>query len=227
MKKMNKQISAILLTLVVLINVFLMAGCADKNREYDENEVYEAAKKLIPESVILNEIYYGYGISADLSSTKFSGIYYEADVASMKKYDIYSTEQMKERTRKCFSSEYSNIIINTKLSSVFDEDDDAPISLVRYYQDTVDTEIMMVNKDAVVILKDKLEYEYETLKVLYSKGEEVYVSLFVTVTDDETEKSQRKEIEVALIEENGEWRINSPTYTTYFDRTDYDDLQNK
>ena len=211
--------------LVVIFSVFSIVGCGEKNREYDENEVLEAAKNLIPKSVILNELFYGYGISPDLSSTKFSGVYYEAEYMSQKKFGIETVNEMKDMVRECFSSDYSDLIISTKLSSILDENG-TPIALVRYYQDPTDTEIIMVNKDAVIDLKDKLEYLYDTLSVTESRGEEVFVTLDVKITTDD-KKEQTRTVNIALIEENGEWKINSPTYTTYFDRDKYDDLQNK
>lgn len=225
MKMMNKKISSFLLILVVIFNVFLCVSCAEKNREYDENKVLEVAKELIPKSVLLNELFYGYGIAPDLSSTKFNGVYYEADYISVLDFGIKSVDEMKTLTRECFSFEYSELIIRTKLSSIMDENG-TPISLVRYYQDTADTDVIMVNKDTDIFLKDKLEYDYNSIKVTHSKGEEVFVTIGVKVTNDEG-KVQNKTLEVALIEESDGWRINSPTYTTYFDRSAYDDLENK
>ena len=222
---MSKRILSFLLILVVFFTVLSIVGCGEKNREYDENEVLEASRNLIPKSVILNELFYGYGIAADLSSTKFNGVYYEADFISQDKFKINSVDEMKSKIKECFSSDYSNLIISTKLSSILDENG-TPIALVRYYQDPTDTEIIMVNKDASVDLKDKLEYLYDSLRVVESRGQEVFVAIDVKITTED-KKEQTRTVEVALIEENGEWKINSPTYTTYFDRDKYDDLQNK
>ena len=221
---MNKKITSFLIIIVVIFNIFIAVGCADKNREYDEKEVYDAAIDLIPKTVVLNELFYGYGIIADTSSTKFSGVYYEAEYMSQKKFGIDSVEKMKEMTRACFSSKEADGLISTKLSSILDENG-TPIALVRYYQDPVDTDVIMVNSEAVIYLKDKLVYKYDTLAVTHSVGENVYVKLDVDITTEDG-KEQTRTIEVALIEEKGEWRINSPTYTTYFDRDKYEDLQN-
>lgn len=222
---MSKKILSFLLTLIVIFGLLSITSCGEKNREYDETEVFEAAKKLIPKSVVMNELFYGYGISADLSSLKFNGVYYEADFISQNKFGIESVEEMKTLVKECFSSDYSDLIISTKLSSILDENG-TPIALVRYYQDPTDTEIIMVNKDAEIYLKDNLEYLYDTLTVVESRGQEVFVKLDVKIVTDD-KKEQIRTIEVALIEENGEWKINSPTYTTYFDNDKYDDLQNK
>ena len=46
----------------------------------------------------------------------------------------------------------------------------------------------------------------------------------VKVTNNEN-KSQTKIVSFSMIEEQDGWRINSPTYVSYFDRTDYDNMQ--
>ena len=120
-----------------------------------------------------------------------------------------------------------NLLIDTKLSSVKD-DEGVIVSYVRYYQkyNALDgsEECIMVDSEATVLIDDELEYDYNSLYVSHSEGEEVIVKISVTVTDADG-NSQKKELEISLIEEADGWRINSPTYTTYFDRTQYDDLQ--
>ena len=52
-----KRILSVILILVLLVSV---SGCGgESNREYDEAEVIREAKRLIPLSAVLNEIYYG------------------------------------------------------------------------------------------------------------------------------------------------------------------------
>ena len=82
----------------------------------------------------------------------------------------------------------------------------------------------MVDKNAAVLLKDEISYDYSSLRISHSEGQEVIAYLNVTVTNSDG-KSQTKEISIRFIEESDGWRINSPTYTTYFDRTDYDNMQ--
>ena len=109
------------------------------------------------------------------------------------------------------------------------------IAHARYYQkyNAIDDsteyaeECIMVDSEAEVLLDDKIVYDYDTLTVSHAKGDLVFVNITVTVTDSEGEKSQTKELSISLIEEADGWRINSPTYTTYFDRTQYDDIQDK
>ena len=82
----------------------------------------------------------------------------------------------------------------------------------------------MVYKNAIVYLTDTVLYDYSSLRVSRVKGDEVFVSISVTVSTDDG-KVQTKDIEISLLEEESGWRINSPTYARYFDRQQYEDLQ--
>ena len=221
------KIKAFLLTLVVILGILTTSGCGEKNREYVEEEVKRAANELILKSELLNELYYGYGIAYDDNKSEADGRYYKASLLSANEFGVDTVEDIKVLTRECFSTEYANLLIDTKLSSVKD-DEGVIVSYVRYYQkyNALDgsEECIMVDSEATVLIDDELEYDYNSLYVSHSEGEEVIVKISVTVTDADG-NSQKKELEISLIEEADGWRINSPTYTTYFDRTQYDDLQ--
>ena len=222
---------AFLLTIVVIFSVFTMTGCTEENREYNEDEVRAAALILIPKSELLNEMYWGYGISFDDNKSEANGKYYKANFLSAQAFGVETVEDMKTLTRECFSESYANLIINTKLSAVQDEDGNM-IAHSRYYQkyNAIDgseeyrEECIMVDSEAEVLLDDEISYDYNSLTVSHSVKESVIVKITVTVTESEG-KSQTKELEISLVEEKDGWRIDSPTYTTYFDRTDYDDIQ--
>lgn len=217
----------ILLTLVVIIAVFSMVSCAEENREYDEEEVLSAAKALIEKSKVLNELYYGEGIAYTDDMNASNGIYFPADDFSVKNFGIETVEDIKTLTRECFTVSLSNIIIGTKLEVVADSSGNQ--SYVRYYQkyDTLDEskpECIMVNKNAEVLLKDKVTYDYSTLSVKGAEGQTVKVTVAVTVENPDGDV-QYKTLEIALLEEEGGWRIDSPTYTRYTNDSYYQDLQ--
>ena len=73
---------------------------------------------------------------------------------------------------------------------------------------------MVLNDLEKVLLKDNVTYDYMTLKVVGSEGEYVKVSITVTVENSD-KKVQTKDIEIKLLEENGKWKIDSPTYARY------------
>ena len=119
-------------------------------------------------------------------------------------------------TCEVFSSSYSANIFETTLSSV--SDTDGIQGLARYYQKYEDVEMtkpdtIMVYSRANVFLKDEVDYLFDTLEVVGSKKQIVYVTLYANVKREE--KSQTRQIKVGLIEEENGWRLNDATYLVY------------
>ena len=223
---MKSKIAAFLLIIVVIFTVFI-TSCA-RNRDYVEAEVIDAAKSLIAKSARLNEIYWGEGIAHDQDKSGANGAYYRASSASLSRFGIATIDDLTRLTRETFTVDMANDIINNSLSSISDED--GIRIYARYYQkysaldDT--PECIMVYDKAEVFLKDIVIYNYDTVRVSRVKGESIFVSIEVTVINDEG-KSQSSALEVELIEEDAGFRLNSPTYKRYTDDDYYNELQNK
>lgn len=226
---MKNKIIGIILTLVVIFTSFTLFSC-EKNREYDEAEVVSCAKDLIKKSVILNDIFYGRGIPyVDDASTSL-GKYYMADGLYLSLMGIETLSDIDKKTREVFSSSLADQIYTTKMQTVYDADGTIR-GYSRYYQkysilNPDEPECIMVNKDAETLLKDKVTYNYETVKATGSKGMTVFVEIEVFVETDDG-KSQTKSLEIGLVEEENGWRISTPTYTRYVDLDRYNELQNK
>lgn len=228
----NKTLLLTIVVILCVISLIVIIVCVasyasrTKNREYNEEEVLLAAQTLIKKSETLNEIFYGRGIEYQKDESTAEGAYYQADVLSLKRFGVETVDDIKKMAADCFTSSYSASIINTVFSSISDEDGIQILS--RYYQkyNSLDDtpECIMVYKDADIFLTDKVVYDYSSIEVSYVKGEEVFVKIDVKVTNEEN-KTQNREIEIALLEESSGWRINSPTYARYFDREYYEDLK--
>jgi hypothetical protein len=218
MSKYIKLVACFLITIVVILCGF--TSCT-KNREYKEDEVLAAAKKLIMASEDLNEIYYGKGILWNPDLNYANGSYYRADENSLKSYGIGSLDDLKAKTRDVYTQELSNVIIQTKLSSI--SDDNGIHSYARYYENrSGDESYVMVYSKAEVFLDGEAEYHYDELSVKGSVGQVVYVLINVTVSDKDG-NSQKRELQIGLIEENGAWKIDTPTYIKYVDLDYYYD----
>ena len=183
------KIKAFLLTIVVVFSVFCTASCKGsgndsnkKDREYNEEEVVSAAKDLIKKSEVLNEIYYGHGIECDMGDiSNVNGYYFPADILSLRKFGVETLSDIKELTRECFTEAQSSQMINTVLSSVKDSNGDI-IFFARYYQeyDTMDMSLekcIMVYSKYDVLLKDEVEYLYDTVRVCDVDGDIIYVEI--------------------------------------------------
>ena len=111
-----KRLTALLLTLI--ITLVLVCSC-ENDREYDEAEVISAAEELLKKSEPLNEIYYGKGF---IPSDEGKGIYKKALSGECERLEIYSLDELKEKTREVFYTDRADMMINTVLSSIQDED---------------------------------------------------------------------------------------------------------
>ena len=209
---MKKIISLIL---VLTLSLLSLVSCGD--RKYDEAEVKAAAKTLISDSVILNDIFWGSGIPYMDDLNTSDGIYFEAYYYYHKNLGFETLDELMAMTEKTFSQKQCDLIESTILSSV--TVDDEIYSLARYYQkvsakDNKTPECIMVNSDWKNLLIGKAEYDLDSIQVIGSEKEIVYITIDATVTYENYEP-QKRNIRVALVEEDAGWRIDSPTYISY------------
>lgn len=204
-----KKIVSVLLLLV--LSLALITSCGEKDREYDENEVREAALSLIERSKDINLVFFGTGIRWDSDNTSFiNGAYYPADVLHLNSLGFTTIEELKEKTRAVYTDAICSIIFETKLSSL--EDSGYVLDLARYYENS-DGHIM-VYKDARPMYENGIEYLYDTLKVVGSKGELVYVEIDILLTNAEGEK-QTITASLALLEENDGFRLDTYSFAKF------------
>ena len=207
---MKKIISAFLLISII----FTLFSCG--KIEYDEETVKDAARELISKSATLDEIFWGAGISYNEDLNYSSGSYYMASTLSLLEYGIDTIYDIEALAFETFSKKYATSSLNSVLASAGDGEN--IYVLARYYQKYSDAEqiipeCIMVNSEYVPLLTDKVEYLYDTVKVLYSDNKYIYISIDVDVSRGE--KTQRKTLSVSLVIEDGKYKIDTPTYTTY------------
>ena len=209
-----KKIALLILTLALIIAAF--TSCKEKDREYDEGEVKAAARELIEDSILLNEIFWGKGLPYYDDRNTSEGSYYRAIEYYHYEMGFKNIDELKELCAKTFSKKYCESINQTMFSSI--EDGEETLLLSRYYQkvSVVDgtPEYIMVNTNCQKLLSGTVEYDYESIKVTGSEGETVFVTINATVTEEGLEP-QTREIRISLVEEESGWRIDSPTYLTY------------
>ena len=222
MKTSNRRKKTLLLFLSLILSVvplLSLAACGDggtPDREYNESEVHSSAVELIKKSELLNEIYWGYGIPYENDTNLANGAYFPAQQTYLDEIGIQTLEDLKAKTREVFSTDMCDWVFESTLSSVGTGTD---VFIARYAQkwggvELDDPEYILVNKNYRVILKDTVEYDYESCKVIGANGNFVTVSISCTVTTEEGLTSNNT-ILVDLIEENDGWRIATPTYTVY------------
>ncbi len=201
---MKRIISALLCFVILIFSV----SCAEKDRAYDENEVSDAAKKLLLESEILNDVFWGSGIAYVEDDNYKNGQYYPADQHALSKLGIDDLDSLTAWMSEVYSLDYCESIYSSVFSSKVGEN--GMVGYTRYYQET---DKIMVYSKYKPLITDELEYIYTSVTPLYSHGK--YVTVRVSVNVTRGEDTETHDIEFDIVEESGEWRIHTPTYTTY------------
>jgi hypothetical protein len=218
-----KRIISLVTAIILLFGVLTALNSCD--RSYNEEEVKAAALTLIPESLFLNEIYWGKGIP--YVSGNSNGAYHEANFLALSEYGFHTVEELKTLTRKTFSKGYCSYIFSTSFSSIMDNEEVQ--FLARYYQKYTDEtqtvpECIMVYSQFENLLPDKVEYLYDSLKVTHSEKDVVFVSVKARV--ERNGNVQYRDKKIGLIEEEDGWRIDTTTYLTYNEyKNEYEDLK--
>lgn len=200
---MRRTLALILLS----VSLFSLFACGGGNRSYDAAEVISEAKRLIGESAILNEVFWGEGLEYETEEGS-NKVYFPATRAALSRLGVESVEDILEKTLSVFSREYSESIYMSVFTGKSGEVGSA--AYARYYQDE---DKVMVYSRYNRLLVDEVEYLYETLSVEGSKGDVVTVKINVKVTRDGN--SQTREKVIGLIEEADGWKIDTPTFATY------------
>ena len=185
--------------LLVAVSLLLLPSC-NKDKSYDEAEVKEAAKALIRDAAVYNDIFWGKGIPYIEDSNFSNGIYYAADETYLEKMGFSKLDDIYVKAAGIYSEDYlDSIYIGMSTSGN-----------VRYYQET---EYIMVNSKYEPFLKDEVKYLYDTIEMLGYDGDVLELEITVKVTrDGDTQTRERK---IDLVKEDGRWQIDSATYTTY------------
>lgn len=201
---------------LILLSVIFLSLISCGEIEYDENEVKAEAVRLIKTSALLDELFWGEGIEYVDDLNYADGAYRMASDLSLLKFGISTINDLEALTRATFSENYANSTLAGSLGTK--NDGEFVYVLVRYYQKYADAEqkepvCIMVNSNYKPLLNDEVSYLYDTVKVISSDKKRIYISVDALVTRGD--KIQRKTLDVALVIEDGKYKIDTPTYTTY------------
>ena len=219
---MNNFVKKIIALVLTISSIFTLFSCEEKNREYDEATVIENATSLIEKSATFNDIFWGYGIMYDESGSK-EGQYYEASYVDLYILGYETVDDIIAGASEVYSKAYIGRIKNTVFYDF--SANSSTLLTPRYYQKYSDAEkkepeCIMVDSTYEVLLKDEVEYLYDTITVKGSKGQVVFVNIDVLVRRDERE--QKRTLEIGIIEEKSGWRLDTPTYIVYNEYLDED-----
>lgn len=182
-----KRILSLILILVISL-CFFSCGVSDE-------EAKEIVTDLIKRSEVLNEIYYGDGLSYDPELEVESSGYFTVteDVPFGTKAELLS------ETRTVFSDDMATNIITV----YFDGVESYGVTLFARYITGPDGKLT-VKADYEGIVPDVLEYDYSTLKIKKTTRNKIVAE--ITALDGTTVTT------VELIKERGSYKIDTPTY---------------
>ncbi len=198
-----KRILSLLFASLLVILTFSGCGCAKISEEEAKLEI----KKLVDASYDLNVIIYGEGLPYYERTDTINQLY--APVADTAKYK--SISNLKVDIRKTFSESYSKILEAT----AFEGQEGVEFG---YHNQPRYIEVLgelMVLKDFYNVDFDSDKYgEYEGIKVQkYNTNVIKIIKISKRFVEGEiTSVDGRTTIRVTLVLENGEWRLDSPTY---------------
>lgn len=199
-----KRIVLLMLTSLMVVMAISSCGCAKK---ITVAEAKEHIKTLVDASYELNEIVYGKGLPYYERTDTQSSLY--GPVVDNGKYK--STGEIKLAIRKVFSESYSAILE----AVAFEGQEGAEFGYHTQPRYVDVSGELMVLKDYYNVDFDSDKYgEYEGIKVQrYNTNEIEIVKISKRFVEGKIKSIDGKTtITVTLILENGEWRLDSPTY---------------
>lgn len=206
MKKFLKISVLSVLIFSVFVSVF---SCSAQN----DPEITEAAKILIENSYEVNEIFFGKGISPDEESKKLAEASQSTDVdieipayaAVNYSCGFENTDMLKEKALEVYSAEYCDIIFESAFKGVKNA-----VGNVVYYPRYIDDEHGELNVRCDVEetgLELSRTYDTDSIKIK-KKGNGFALIEVTSLVDGEISDK----ITLKMVMEDGNWRLDSPTY---------------
>lgn len=191
-----KKIFAFILALAC---VFTMVSCSS----HSDEEIIEAAKTLIEKSYEVNEAYYGKG----LPHTGESSVGLVSEYAIVDTSCGYSSiDELKKMAAEVYSADYCEHLYVIAFEGISNDGDEETVSYARYMEDFQGKLTVRIDAEEKG-LKLNRTYDFSTIAVEKCVRNTATVSIQSLV---DGEKDQI--LEINLIFENDQWRLNTPTY---------------
>lgn len=187
----------LLIALALLLVTGAICSCA---RVEGENEALDIVKDLVDRSYSLNQIYYGVGLPADMNNHYIGDYYYvREDSAYTVRNDILV------ETKRIFTQRMADDMMDIYFAGT----ESLGVALyARYMVGETGFLAVNVNYDNPV----KKVYKYDTTKITIEKIKRNEIIATLPALIEEGEQPFDIEVVVKYNKEEGEWRLDSPTY---------------
>lgn len=209
MGRSKKIVASVLLLMLITISVISLSGCTKK---ISEEEAKAKVGELVLASYDINVVVYGEGLPTIEIEEEKNSLY--ATVVENEKFN--STEDIRNEIQRLYSKSFSSVMEATALEGVHGEIS-GTIVYARYIDGRYGLSMLkddIALKGEVDVDGEKEEIEHEHMTVLkynpntieIKKISKRFVEAYITSEDGGTT------ILVTLILEDGEWKLDSPTY---------------
>lgn len=188
--KMKRKILCALTVFVVLLALATLASCSGK---VSKEEAAAEVTRLVKESYELNVIYFGEGLPYEDDGDERNLYAPVAEDAS-----FVAKEALTYKTRTVFSKDYAASMIETAFQGA--QGANGSTALYARYIVSSDGKLTVYKNIEGIEVN---EYDYSTVSV--TKISKRFIKANVTAKGGEV-------VEVTLINQDGEWRIDSATY---------------
>ncbi len=202
---------------LAIISLFSLISCSQTTES--DAEIAGITEALIKKSIVLNDIYWGKGIDIIEGGEALSdGKYVIADVSGLSEYGISNIDTLKEYTRSVYSeNECDNIFKNYLSHSAYSDSFGGYLYteiLNRYIADEKGRLFVYTGLDDFI--KDStVEYDYSSIRVVERDRKTVSLEITVTVKNTADPVGYTDILPLQIRKENGEYRLNTPTYCVY------------
>lgn len=201
-----KKISLILSLVFIVLSLSACAGQPPALEEFKP-----IVTELIEASYEINDIFFGDGLPAIERGSEFAEenhVYYMDEGGN---YDYVTedcpyqtTDEIKAAAEKVYSDAYLASIYETMFIGVADEN--AGMLYARYLD--TDEGLKKSNVHKAIVEKKRI-YDYDTMTIVKPSGQSYANVEFDTHLEGESEILR---VRLTLVKEDGEWRLDSPTY---------------
>ncbi|MBE6588266.1 MAG: hypothetical protein E7647_07630 [Ruminococcaceae bacterium] len=208
---MKKFIKLLSLALAFVIIASMTVSCGV---EYTDEEVKEAAKKLIEASFEMNDIFFGAGLPISAHDSEEAKKFAESNDLDLKNIQFlpvteespyFSIEDIKEACAKVYSAEYCEYLYSMAFEG-YSTDDGTSAVFAKYMED--ESGVLTARIDLADNKLPERTYDFATMKVKERKKDSVMVEM-ESYLDGKKEKGT---ITFTLVMSEDGWRLDTPTY---------------
>ncbi len=210
MKRVKTMIKSTVCALLAAVTVFGLCSCQGKPPALEE--VKDTYTELIEGSYEINGILFGDSMatySRDSEYAQKSGLYTNVPdgyycYEFIAEENTYQTEdEIRERALEIYSEDYISSVLDSCFNGFMDDAGDAAVQ--PKYLSYMGR--LMLNTEYEVYVKSERRYDCSTMEIIKPSNGKI-VNIQLDATDGET----TSKVQLTFVLENGEWRLDSPTY---------------